>query len=107
MGTPSLPPSPRPTCTTPRPSTWDCGGWQATASRSSSSPTAGGTRGCPSRDPLTPLGQRVCTYAADTHITGVTSQVTMLYKKRSCCIFLKKKRVSFFLKKKKKKKKKK
>ena len=64
------------------------GGWQATASRSSSSPTAGGTRGCPSRDPLTPLGQRVCTYAADTHITGVTSQVTMLYKKRSCCIFL-------------------
>ena len=68
------------------------GGWQATASRSSSSPTAGGTRGCPSRDPLTPLGQRVCTYAADTHITGVTSQVTMLYKKRSCCIFFRKER---------------
>ena len=49
--TPSPPPSPRPTCTTPHPSTSHCGASQPTASRSSSSPMAGGTRGCPSTSP--------------------------------------------------------
>ena len=64
------------------------GGWRATASRSSSSPT-GGTRGCPSRDPLTPLGQRVCTYAAALTSQESPHRSRCYIRKKSCCIFRK------------------
>jgi hypothetical protein len=46
------------------------GGWQPTASRSSSSPTAGGTPGCPWRDPrVRRWATRVCTYRMQPTLT--------------------------------------